>query len=138
MSNKTQENDASVAAFLDKVEPRRRQDDCRVVNEMMRRVTGLEPKMWGDSIVGFDRYHYKYESGREGDWFVTGYAPRKQALTVYIMPRFGQYEDLLARLGKVRTSVSCLYINRLENIDLAVLEVLVHQAYQRMKKVYGA
>ncbi len=94
--------------------------------------------MWGDSIVGFDRYHYKYESGREGDWFVTGYAPRKQALTVYIMPGFGQYEDLLARLGKVRTSVSCLYINRLENIDLAVLEVLVHQAYQRMKKVYGA
>lgn len=94
--------------------------------------------MWGDSIVGFDRYHYKYESGREVDWFVTGYAPRKQALTVYIMPGFGQYEDLLARLGKVRTSVSCLYINRLENIDLAVLEVLVHQAYQRMKKVYGA
>lgn len=84
---KTRENDASVQAFLDSVMPARRRDDCLVIDALMRRVTGWEPKMWGDSIVGFGRYHYKYNSGREGDWFITGYAPRKAALTIYIMDK---------------------------------------------------
>ena len=134
---KTKENDASVSAFLDTVTPERRREDCLAVDALMRRVTGWEPKMWGDSIVGFGRYYYKYDSGREGDWFITGYAPRKAALTIYIMPGFGNFRPLMDKLGKYRTGRACLYVTRLENIDLDVLEDVVRESVETMHRIYG-
>ena len=133
---KTQETDASVDAFLDGVAHDKRRCDSLVVRDMMRRVTGCEPRMWGPSIVGFGRYHYTYDSGREGDFFLTGFSPRKQALTVYIMPGFSGYEGLMARLGKHKTGRSCLYINKLEDVDLEVLEDLMRRSVEFMKKKY--
>ena len=133
---KTQETHASVDAFLDGVVHHKRRRDGLVVRDLMRRVTGFEPRMWGPSIVGFGRYHYTYDSGREGDFFLTGFSPRKQALTVYIMPGFSGYEDLMARLGKHKTGRSCLYINKLEDVDLEVLEDLVRRSVEFMKKKY--
>jgi len=103
---KTQPTDASVDEFLNAVTHERRRRDSLVVLDMMRRITRLEPTMWGASIVGFGAYHYKYDSGREGDWFITGFSPRKQALTVYIMPGFGAYNDLMGKLGKHKTGSS--------------------------------
>ena len=114
---KTVPTDKSVDAFLDSVEnPRRRADAWRVL-DLMREVTGEPPKMWGASIVGFGSYHYRYASGREGDWLVVGLAPRKQNLVIYIMPGFARYGALLARLGKFRTGKSCLYVNKLDDVD---------------------
>ncbi len=130
---KTQENDADVGAFLDGVENIRRREDARTVSDMMARVTGEPPRMWGASIIGFGRYHYKYESGHEGDFFLTGVAPRKQALSVHIMPGFSEYQDLLDRLGKHKTGRSCLYINKLDDVDLTVLEELVRRSVDWMR-----
>ena len=135
--NKTRETDASVEAFLAGVAPERRKRDSLALLDLFRRVTGLEPKMWGESIVGFGRYHYVYDSGREGDFLITGFSPRKAALSIYVMPGFSSYEDLMARLGKHRTGRSCLTINKLDDIDLAVLEDLIGQAFRYMKKKYG-
>ena len=134
---KTQENDASVTDYLETVQPERRRRESLVLLEMMRRVTGCAPRMWGSSIVGFDRYAYKYDSGREGEWFVTGFAPRKQAMTVYVMPGFSRYDALVARLGKHKTGKSCLYVNKLEDIDETVLEELVRRGYADMKAEYA-
>lgn len=122
---KTRPTNESVATFLEGVADEQRRQDCYTVLELMREVTGAEAEMWGDSIVGFGRYHYRYASGREGDWFLTGFAPRKQNLTLYIMAGFEQYEALMARLGKYKTGKSCLYINKLSQIDLATLRELV-------------
>jgi hypothetical protein len=133
---KTQPNDASVEAFLQNVANEVRRRDSLVVLQMMQRITGHEPRMWGASIVGFGRYQYRYESGREGDSFLTGFSPRKQALTLYIMPGFREYDALMRRLGKYRTGKSCLYINRLEDVDLAVLEELVRLAFEFMDRKY--
>ncbi len=96
---KTRPSGASVEAFLQGVDDEARREDCRTVLALMRRVTGAEPEMWGPSIVGFGRYHYRYASGREGDWFLTGFSPRKRDLTLYIMAGFSAYDDLLAKLG---------------------------------------
>lgn len=93
--------------------------------------------MWGPSIVGFGEYHYKYESGREGDFLITGFSPRKSALTIYIMPGFARYEALMDKLGKHRTGKSCLYINRLDDVDLSVLEELVTRSVEYMTEKYG-
>ncbi len=101
---------------------------------MMTRVTGLEQKLWGDSLIGFGTYHYMYKSGREGDWPITAVAARKQALTVYIMPGFGEYGVLMDKLGKYKTSVSRLYITKLENVDLAVLEELIARSVADMRE----
>ncbi|MCO5207271.1 MAG: DUF1801 domain-containing protein, partial [Anaerolineae bacterium] len=95
-------------------------------------VTGEPGALWGTSIVGFGTYHYKYASGREGDWFVTGFSPRKQNMTLYIMPGFEQYNDLLSKLGKHKTGKSCLYINKLDDVDLDVLRELVAQSADYM------
>lgn len=129
--NKTRATEASVAAFLDAVEPERRRDDARAVDEMMKRVTGEKPKLWGPSIVGYGDAHYKYASGREGDWFKVGFSPRKTNLVLYIMPGFSDYGSLLQRLGKHKTGKSCLYINKLADIDMAVLEELVATSIDR-------
>lgn len=132
--NKTKENDADVVAFLNGVADERKRQDSFAVLALMQEVTGMEPKMWGDSIVGFGKYHYKYESGREGDMPITGFSPRKQSLTLYIMPGFERYEDLMAKLGKHKTGKSCLYINKLADVDTAVLRELVTQSVAHMKK----
>lgn len=108
--NKTTQTEASVETFLNGVAHKRRADEAREIVEMMEDVTSEPPKMWGASIVGFGSYHYKYDSGREGDSFMTGVAPRKAALTIYVMPGFSQYDDLLAKLGPHTTGQSCLYI----------------------------
>lgn len=122
---KTQRNDGDVEAFLNGVEDDRRREDSFAVLELMRRVTGLEPEMWGDSIVGFGSYHYRYASGREGDWFKAGFSPRKHALTLYMMAGTGKHPDLYEKLGTYTTGKSCLYVKKLEDIDLEVLESLV-------------
>lgn len=127
---KTRPTDQSVAAFLDAIPDAGRRQDALAVRDMMREVTGAEPRMWGDSIVGFGDYHYKYASGREGDWFRVGFSPRKQNLTLYLTYGYEQHADVLARLGKYKTGKACLYINRLRDVDMAALRELVERAAQ--------
>ena len=135
--NKTRPTDAGVDTFLDAVDNERRRKDARTVKAMMERITGWEPKMWGPSIVGFGEYHYRYDSGREGDFLITGFSPRKKALTIYIMPGFGRYDALMGKLGKYKTGRSCLYINKLDDVDLSVLEELIASSVQYMVGKYG-
>ena len=123
--NKTQVTAVSPKDFLTGVEPERRRAEGLELLEFFERVTGLQPKMWGPSMVGFGRYHYRYESGREGDAMITGFSPRKSALTLYIMPGYRDLSEKLARLGKHKIGRSCLYINRLSDVDMAVLEEIV-------------
>ena len=134
---KTRQNDMNVDAFLDGVENPRRREDARRLLALMQEVTGELPKMWGATIVGFGSYHYRYASGREGDWPVVGFAPRKQNLVLYIMPGFTRYSALLAKLGKHRTGKSCLYVNKLDDIDPRILEELVRESVAEMKRRYG-
>jgi hypothetical protein len=130
--SKTQKTEESVEAFLNSVAHEKRRTDSFKVLELMKEVTGKEPKMWGSSIIGFGDYHYKYESGREGDWFLTGFSPRKQSLTLYIMAGFDEYDELMASLGKYKTGKSCLYINKLEDVDLPTLKQLVKKSAAHM------
>lgn len=129
---KTRPNDQDAAAFLNEIENPQKRSDSQAILELMQRVTGEPPVMWGDSIVGFGRYHYKYASGREGDWFLTGFSPRVQNLTLYIMSGFDAYDVLLAKLGKYKTGKSCLYIKKLSEIDLDVLEALVRASVEHI------
>ena len=133
---KTKRTHRSVRQFLKTVEHPGRRKDCEAVIEMMREVTGEEPAMWGDSIVGFGQYHYKYASGREGDWPLTGVSPRKRNLTLYIMAGFDRYDALMSKLGKHTTGSSCLYINKLEDVDPAVLRKLVAESVAHMRKTH--
>ncbi len=130
---KTRPTDEDVQSFLDAVEPESKRQDCQVLLELMQEVTGEPAKMWGPSIVGFGSYHYRYASGREGDWFLTGFAPRKQNLTLYIMAGFEGYEALMAKLGKHSTGKSCLYVKRLEDVDAGVLRELVAESVEHMR-----
>ena len=127
---KTQRNDGDVEAFLNSVEDEKRREDAFAVLDLMKRVTGEEPEMWGGSIVGFGSYHYRYESGREGDWFTAGFSPRKQALTLYIMSGTSRHDELFEKLGKYTTGKSCLYVKKLEDIDLDVLEKLIEASVE--------
>jgi hypothetical protein len=129
---KTKPTDQSVEGFLNKVPDEKKRQDSFAILELMKQVTGEEPIMWGDSIVGFGRYHYKYASGREADWFITGFSPRKQNLTLYIMSGFDEYDELLENLGKHSTGKSCLYIKKLEDIDQDVLRELVSKSVEHM------
>lgn len=129
---KTQPNEQSVVDFLNGVENEKRREDSFKVLALMREVTGEEPIMWGSSIIGFGCYQYKYASGRDGEWFVTGFAPRKQALTLYIMSGFSEYDELLGRLGKHTTGKACLYIKKLENVDLHVLRELIEKSVEHV------
>jgi hypothetical protein len=126
--NKTQPTEASVDAFIDAIEDPRRREDCRAMLPMLERITGEKPRMWGPSIVGFGRYHYKYPSGREGDAILAGFSPRKGDLTVYVNSGFGPFADQLAQLGKHKSSVSCLYLKRLADVDVAVLEQILAES----------
>ncbi|HSN57468.1 MAG TPA: DUF1801 domain-containing protein [Candidatus Sulfomarinibacteraceae bacterium] len=134
---KTKPTGASVADFIAGVDGEERRADCRALVELMSRVTGAEPAMWGPSIVGFGSYHYRYASGREGDWMLAGFAPRKRELVVYVMAGFNGAESLLARLGRHRASSgSCLYIQRLADVDLEVLEELVRGSVEHLLATY--
>jgi len=131
---KTKVNKASVDKFIKSIKDEQTKDDCYKILDMMQKAAKAEPKMWGTSIIGFGNYHYKYASGREGDWFITGFSPRKQNLTLYIMSGFDEYESLLKRLGKHSKSKSCLYIKKLEDIDMKVLKELVTRSVKHMQK----
>ena len=121
-------------AFLNSVPDEKKRRDSFTILELMKKVTGKEPEMWGDSIVGFGEYHYNYASGREGDWFLTGFSPRVENLTLYIMAGFDQYDTLLSKLGKHSTGKSCLYIKKIEDIEMDVLEELVRRSVEHMEK----
>ena len=135
--NKTVPTGASVADFLAAVPNARRRADGEALLDMMRDITGLEPQMWGPSIIGFGSCHYKYESGREGDMPMIGFSPRSRSLSLYIMDGFDDYDDLLSRLGKHRTGASCLYINKLADVDLDALRELAARSYEHTKASGG-
>jgi hypothetical protein len=122
---KTRPTGQSVTEFLEAVTDENRRRDCQALLDMMREVTGSEPRLWGPSIVGFGDYHYRYASGREGDWFLTGFSPRKNDLTVYVMAGLERYAEQLSRLGRHKTGKSCLYIKRLADVDPDVLRAIV-------------
>ena len=130
--NKTQATDADVDQFLAAIPDPGRREDCQRIRALMEAATGAPARLWGPSIVGFGVYHYRYESGREGDWMVTGFSPRKNDLTLYIMPGFARYESLMAKLGRHKTGKSCLYIRCLADVDMAVLETLVRDSVAAM------
>ncbi|MBP6687475.1 MAG: DUF1801 domain-containing protein [Lacibacter sp.] len=133
---KTQKNNASVEAFLNTVTDEEKRKDSYTILELMKEVSKEKPAMWGTSIVGFGTYHYKSERSRqEGDWFFMGFSPRKQNLTLYIMPGVGHYKELVDQLGKCKTGGSCLYINKLSNVDTKVLKQLLSKAYKHMKQI---
>lgn len=130
---KTKVNEASVDAFID-AQPEAVAADCRTIMRLMKKAAGEEPKMWGASIVGFGRYAYEGASGRSGEWMVTGFSPRKTNLTVYIMMGFEKEATLMKKLGKHTTGKSCLYIKRLSDVDLKVLEELIAKGVKAMAK----
>ena len=131
---KTKVNDASVTQFLESVTDEQKRNDCLEILKLMKQVTKEEPKMWGASMVGFGSYHYKGKSGREGDWMLVGFSPRKQNLTIYLNHGFDTHADLLQKLGKFTTGMGCLYIRRLEDVDKKVLKELVQASVRRMKQ----
>jgi hypothetical protein len=129
---KTKKTEQSVEEFIAGVDEKRRAD-CQTLIDLMREVTEDEPAMWGPSIVGFGSYRYKYASGREGNWPLTGFSPRKQNLTLYIMSGFDAYDALLGKLGKHTTGKSCLYVKKLDDVDMAALRELVEQSVAHMR-----
>jgi hypothetical protein len=133
---KTKRTLRSVEDFLNSVADTKRRADAFAVLDIMRKITRLEPAMWGDSMVGFGMYHYRYESGHEGDCFMTGFSPRKQYLAMHIMTGFDRHLDLMKKLGKYKTGKSCLYIKDLADIDLPTLKKLIEAGYREMKQQY--
>ncbi|MBD3270831.1 DUF1801 domain-containing protein [Candidatus Peregrinibacteria bacterium] len=133
---KTKQNDESVINFLESIEPKTKQADGYKLLKFFEEITGLKAKKWGNSIIGFGKYHYKYQSGQEGDWMLTGFSPRKQRISIYIMPGFSNYKKELSALGKHKHSVSCLYINKLSDIDLNVLKTIILKSIEEMKAKY--
>jgi hypothetical protein len=131
--SKTKDTGKSVSAFLKKIADKGRREDCLAVVDIMRDVTKEDPKMWGASIVGFGRYRYKYASGREAEWPITGFSPRKGDLTLYITSGFESSPDLMKRLGKYKTGKSCLYVKKLADVDLVILKQLVAKSVKQME-----
>lgn len=131
---KTKETSDSVEKFLDKITDKQMKEDSYAILAIMEKATGNTAKMWGTSMVGFGNHRYVYESGREGEWFITGFSPRKQALTLYFMPDVLDDEHLISRLGKVKTGKSCLYIKRLADVDLKILKSMIDQSVKKVKK----
>lgn len=128
---KTKVNDKDVMAFIEQVAHKKRKEDAIRLLDIFHNATGEAPKMWGDSIIGYGQYHYKYASGQEGDWMKTGFSPRKQYLSIYLMQGFDQEIDLLSQLGKHKTGKGCLYINKLEDVDLEILSILINKCYSK-------
>lgn len=133
---KTKPTAQAVQAFLDKVPSEQMRDDSAELIKMMKKATGEPPKMWGPSIIGFGQYHYKYDSGHEGDMCMIGFSPRKQNISLYVMASAEDNQDLLAKLGKHKTGAACLYVKKLEDIDTKVLEALIKRSITYMKKKY--
>jgi hypothetical protein len=133
---KTTPTRASVNAFLASVPDEGVRRDCKTLAKMMREATGSPARMWGPSIVGFGEYHYKYESGREGDFFLVGFSPRARQISLYIMAGFERYEEIMQRLGTYKTGKSCLYIKRLDDVDRDALRELIEESVQHMKRRY--
>ncbi len=130
---KTKPTNASVEKFLNQIADETRREDCFAIARMMEDITGKKPQMWGDSLVGFGAYHYKYASGHEGDWPLTAFSPRKNDLTLYLMPGFEHYKDLMGQLGKHRTGRSCLYIKRLSDVHVPTLKKLIRESVKTMR-----
>ncbi|MBM2815162.1 MAG: hypothetical protein HW421_1924 [Ignavibacteria bacterium] len=128
--NKTRPTEQSVDAFLANVLPEKKRKDAIIINQIIKEFTGVEPKMWGESIIGFGQYHYKYESGREGDSCIIGFSPRKQNITVYLSKAMEKYNDIMSRLGKHKHKGSCLHINKVEDINLNVFKELLEVLYK--------
>lgn len=134
---KTKPTRVTVENFINNIADEGVRDDCHALIKIMQKVTGEKPVMWGPSIVGFGSYHYKYESGHEGDMCIAGFSPRKPNLTVYLMPGFSEQADLLKKLGKHKTGKSCLYFKRLSDVDTKVLEKMIADSIKQVKKMYG-
>jgi hypothetical protein len=134
--NKTKPTRQSVTAFIAGIGDNQKRADVKKVAALMRKATGARPRMWGTSIVGYGQYHYKYASGREGDFLITGFSPRKVALTLYIMTGFDGHEALMKKLGKYKTGRSCLYIKRLVDVDVTVLDMLISNSVDFMRQNY--
>jgi hypothetical protein len=135
---KTKPTQQSVQDFLDKIDNEQVRDDCYTLIKLMKKVTGSEPKMWGPSIIGFGKYHYKYDSGHEGDSCLTGFSPRKQNISLYVMLGILDHQDLLKELGKHKAAKGCLYIKKLDDVNMSVLEKLVKRSVDTLKKKYPA
>ena len=134
---KTRKTRKSVAKFLREIPDEQQREDAHRIARMMESITGAKPAMWGPSMVGFGEYHYVYASGREGDWFETGFSPRKRELTLYIMSGFAKHDTLMKKLGKYRTGKSCLYIKKLDDVDRGVLRRLIKGSVDYIRKTYG-
>lgn len=135
---KTKVNNASVLDFIHAVADGKKREDALTLLKLFESITKEPAKMWGTSIIGFGQYHYKSERSRqEGDWMLTGFSPRKQNLTLYILSGFEEQENLLQKLGKHKTGVGCLYINKLADIDLATLETIITKSYAHMKNIHS-
>jgi len=134
---KTVPNNRSVTRFLDGIHDARQREDCYAILKLMAQVTKGEPRMWGPSIVGFGSYHYKYASGHEGDCFLTGFSPRKQNLTLYVMSGFEAHDALMKKLGRHKTGKSCLYIKRLDEIHMPTLTKLIQQSVKQLDKTHS-
>ena len=134
--NKTKPNKASVAEFMNAVEDKTKRDDTKAIVRMMREITRKRATMWGDSLIGFGKYAYKYRSGHSGEFPLVAVSPRKRNISVYIMPGFGDYDTLMSKLGKHKTGKSCLYINKLDDVDNDVLYKLIENTVAYMKEKY--
>lgn len=134
--NKTLGTDASVDDFLSTITPEKKQLDSQALDALFRRVTGWNPVMWGPSMIGYGSYHYRYESGREGDFLATGFAPRKANLSIHIMPGYQDYSAILNRIGKHKIGKSCVYLNKLADVDMNVLEELIRTGLDDLTKKY--
>ena len=135
--NKTQETAASVDDFLNSLDNQKKRADCFQLKSWMETLSGEPAKMWGKAIIGFGSYHFKYESGREGDFMKIGFSPRAQNLSIYIIPGFERYTELLEIIGKYKTGKSCLYVKKLEDIDSDILQELITESFNYMTKKYG-
>lgn len=133
---KTKMNDNDIVEFLNGIDNEDRKNDCFKLLKLIGQWTNEPPKMWGQSIVGFGSYHYKYDSGREGDWFLTGFSPRKHNLTIYITAGFKAYDEIMKELGKYKIGSSCLYMKRLSDIDTDKLKILIEKSVAYMKERY--
>lgn len=134
--NKTKPTNVTPEAFIETVAHPQRKADAERLLKWFSDVTGFQPRMWGPSIIGYGRYHYKYDSGREGDFLITGFSPRKSSMSIYILPGYRDMSDKLARLGKHKTGKSCLYVNKLEDIDMDVLREMVEDGVAYMRQTY--
>lgn len=129
---------SEVDAYLQAIDHPQRRQDCDTLRDLMHAVTGRDPQLWSGQIVGFGRYHYRYDSGREGDWFLTGFASRKKALSIYIVAGLDRYPQLLQKLGPHSTGKSCLYVKKLDDIDLDVLRELIARSVEHLRATHGA